>query len=184
MAEMNSEIKYGMEIFSQFVFSDRIPQKDKEEMILEAVRLGRERADEVRKEFGNKTSRQLLTEFGIEIQMEDGKQDSSEDYVKFAEFYSKKGKILLNRKALKRLGRKMNPGLAEEIILCHELYHYFEVNRWGRTGDQFIRKVKLFGWIPVNRRMLPAAEIAANSFSKTFLHLDFNPQIIETYYFE
>ncbi len=183
MADTDSEVKWGMKIFDQFAFGERLPEAEKKGMILEAIQLGKNRAKEIRGEFGKRSCRELFRQFGVEIQLESSKRGTNEDYVKFAEFYPKSKKIILNGSALKRLNRKLDSGLAEEIILCHELYHYFEMERWGRTGEQFIRTVKLFGWIPVKRRMIPAAEAAANSFSKEFLQLDFDPQIIEEYYF-
>lgn len=184
MAEMIPEYKQEQEIFNQFVFADCLEENDKIRIIRESIELGTLRAEEIKKEFGSCDPKDLLSALGILLEYETQKQSLNENYVKFAEFYAKSKVIRINEPAVRKLDQKMKPGLAEDIVLCHELYHYFEMARWGRTSEQFIRTVKLFGVIPVKRRMLPASELAANSFTKTYLGLDFNPQIIEEYYFE
>ncbi|MBT9779619.1 hypothetical protein GPL15_24370 [Clostridium sp. MCC353] len=184
MAEMIPEYKTELEIFNQFVFADNLENGDKLQIIQEALELGALQAEEIRKEFGLQMPKALLESLGIRVEYETGAQKLNENYVKFAEFYAKTKVIRLNGPAVKKLDHKMKKGLAEDIILCHELYHYFELARWGRASERFIRTVKLFGLIPVKRRMLPASELAANSFTKTYLGLDFNPQIIEKYYFD
>lgn len=55
--------------------------------------------------------------------------------------------------------------------------------RWGRTGELFKRPVRLFGVIPVKRRLLPAEETAANAFARKYMGLEFEPQELETLYF-
>ena len=97
-------------------------------------------------------------------------------YVKFAEFQVKQNHILRNREALHRIGLHMDINTAQEIILGHELYHLFEGRRWGDTSADFVRTVKLFGVIPVKRRMLTVSEIAAGSFTKELTGLSFEPR--------
>lgn len=173
-----------MELFHQYVFDSQLTENEKLEIVTEAIRLGRERAEQIKMEFGGRKPEEILKEMGISIVKEQERKIYNPDYVKFAEFYSKKGEIRLNADALKKLDKKLKPGLAKEIVLCHELYHYFETSRWGKTADLFVRNVKLFGRIPAKRRMLPAVEIAADSFAKSYLNLDFDPRSIETFYFE
>lgn len=184
MAGIDEKTAAGMEIFRQFVFDGQLTEAEKKKIITEADRLGRERAQQIRMEFGDRDPEELLKEAGIEVISEGGTSKYNSDYVKFAEFYAKKGQIRLNAYAVRKLDKKLEPGLAKNIILCHELYHYFEISRWGNTSDLFVRTVRLFGWIPARRRILPAAEIAADSFAETYLKLDFNPRKIEALYFE
>lgn len=184
MEEHNSGTEAAMKIFNQFVFADCLAEEDKTEIIEEAMSFGQRRAQEIRAEFGEITSEQILKNQGILIVEENKKNGWSDDYVKFAEYYTKTSEIRLNMEALKKVGEHMDVQIAREIVLSHELYHYFEYKRWGDTAKLFIRDVKLFGWIPVKRKMLPAAEIAANSFTRQFLGLDFAPQTIEEYYFK
>lgn len=184
MAEMIPGYKRELEIFNQFVFADNLEMEDKLQIIKECLEIGASQAEEIRKEFGLQRPKALLETLGIRVEYETSTQKLNTDYVKFAEFYEKTKVIRLNGQAVKKLDKRMKKGLAEDIILCHELYHYFEAVRWGRASGRFIRSVKLFGLIPAKRRMLPASELAANSFTKTYLGLDFNPQIIEEYYFD
>lgn len=184
MMKTVSEIDSGMEIFNQFVFANSLIEEERLEIIQAAIRLGKIHAKQILDEYGKQSPRMLLEKLGVEIESEREKQHFNNNYVKFAEYYAKSGIIYLNMEAIQTLSRKISYKMAEDIILCHELYHHFEITRWGLTSEKFIRTVKLFGVIPVKRKMLPSAEIAANSFTKTYLDLEFNPQIIERLYFE
>lgn len=179
-----SETEAARAIFDQFVYADSLPLEEKEDIIRQAISLGQMRAEEIRQEFGSIEVEQFLKSQGITILEEQEKRNPGRDYVKFAEYYGKTGEIHLNVTALEAIKPKIAPALSREIVLSHELYHYFEYKRWGDTSSLFIRKLRLFGRIPVKRRMLPAAEIAANSFTKQLLKLEFEPKVIETYYFE
>lgn len=184
MDEMVSEAAMGLKIFDQFVFGGQLTTEERMSIVEESIRIGKQRAEQVRKEFGNQEPVQILSDMGIRIVEEKERKTLNLDYVKLAEFYVKAGEIRLNADALERIGEKIDSGLAKKIILSHELYHFFEITRWGRTADLFVKRVRLFGWIPVKRKMLPAAEIAADSFAKAYLGLSIHPRIIEAYYFE
>ena len=182
MIKTVSEADAGMEIFNQFVFADSLTENEKVDMIQSAMELGRDYAKQIEKEYGKQRPKEFLKALGIEIVPENDRQGTNWDYVKFAEYYAKSGQIRLNTAAIEKISGKIRPELAEDIILCHELY--FETTRWGLTSERFVRIVKMFGMIPVKRKMLPAAEIAANSFTRAYLGLDFHPQVIEALYFE
>lgn len=183
MVKAVSEIDTGIEIFNQFVFGNSLTEAEKLEIIQSAIQLGKSRAEQILDEYGKQRLKIFLEKLGIEIKLRREKQTYN-NYVKFAEYYAKTGTVHLNVDAVQKLSRKIPYEMAEDIILCHELYHYFEMTKWGLTSERFIRTVKMFGVIPVKRKMLPAAEVAANSFTKTYLKLEFNPQIIEVLYFE
>lgn len=180
----SEEIEAGMEIFQQFIFADRMSEEEMLSLIFSAITLGKDHADQIIEEFGVQKPRILLKQLGVQMKQEELPLTLQNEYVKFAEFSPKSNRIFLNQGALQKLSEKIPVDLAEDIILCHELYHYFEVNQWGLTSEYFMKTVKLFGIFPVRRKMLPAAEIAANSFTKTYLDLDFHPQIIEKLYFQ
>lgn len=184
MIDTISEVESGLELFKQFTFTDNMPEEEKLEIIDSAISLGRDYAEQIAEEFGNQKPRELLKHFGVQVKDEEAKQDANASFVKFAEYYAKSGIILLNRQAIKKIDSKLRSELAEDIVLGHELFHYFEANRWGFTSERYIRSVKLFGVVPVKRKILSAAEIAANSFTKKYLNLDFNPKMIEKIYFE
>lgn len=178
-----SERENALSIFNQFVFADSIERDEKLFMAEEALRIGRERGREIRREFPDISVQEILRCQGVSIHEEGQDRGWGQDYVKFAEFHVKQNRILLNREALHRIGRHMDINTAREIILGHELYHLFECRRWGDTSAGFVRTVKLFGVIPVKHRMLPVSEIAAGSFTKELLGLSFEPRQIEDLYF-
>ncbi|WP_024296255.1 hypothetical protein [Lacrimispora indolis] len=184
MAQEYSRVeKSGLQMFERFEYTKSLPEQEKIEIIREAVRFGEKRADELKAEFRSAVPSQILNMQGILILEENDKDNTRPNFVKFAEFHVKQKKVLLNSQVLRIISRQMERDLVKEIILCHEMYHYFEMFRWGRTGDSFKRKVKLFQMIPVTRRILPAEEIAANAFTKAYLKLEFEPQELEQIYF-
>lgn len=184
LADGSQAQELGLRMFDRFEYTKALEQQEKLEIIEQAMEMGRTRAGEIRTEFQTDYSRKILLGLGISIVEEVEKDKYNTEFVKFAEYCVKQKKILINLQALRVLGKKMNSELAEEIILCHELYHYFERERWGKTSESFRRKVRLFSAIPVRRGIMPAGEIAANAFAKEFLKLDFEPQMIERIYFE
>ena len=184
MAQEYSRVeKSGLQMFERFEYTNSLPEQEKIEIIREAVRLGEKRAGELKAEFRSAVPSQILNMKGILILEENDKDNTCPNFVKFAEFHAKQKKVLLNSQVIRIISRQIERDLVKEIILCHEMYHYFEMFRWGRTGDSFKRKVKLFQMIPVTRRILPAEEIAANAFTKAYLKLEFEPQELEQIYF-
>ena len=184
MAKLSQEAwGFGMLLFDQFIYTSRMEEAQKKEIIQEADELGAKRAEEIRGIYKTGGAEGILKQLGVVI-IRENERRGQERFVRFAEFYPKNKKICLNGAVLDRLGKKMDKKLAREIILCHELYHYFEVFSWGKTSRCFRRKVRLFGKIPVTREILPAAEIAANAFCRTLLRLEFEPQMIEQLYWE
>lgn len=185
MAQEYSRVeKSGLQMFERFEYTKSLPDQEKIEIIRAAVRLGEKRAGELKDEFRSASPSQILIMQGIRILEEDDRDNTRPDFVKFAEFHVKQKKVLLNSQVLGAVSLQMERKLVKEMILCHEMYHYFEMFRWGRTGDSFKRKVKLFQMIPVTRRILPAEEIAANAFTKAYLKLEFEPQELEQIYFK
>ena len=182
MVRGKTDEEIGLMAFTQFAYCDALDLAEKQRIVKEAIALGCDRAAEIEQEYG--LPKEIFHSVGIKIEDEKERNDSQKNYVKFAEYHVKTGKVYLNRAAIKKIDQELEPGQAERIVLCHELYHFFEAKRWGSTAGLFVRDVKLFGWIPTKRKILPAAEIAANSFTKQYLNLEFNPQIIEDYYFD
>lgn len=184
MAEISREaLELGLGLFEQFIYTERMAPEEKRQIIYEADRIGSRRAEEIREEFGNDRAEDILKKLGVSV-VEEREGMVQEKYVHFAQFLPKAREIRLNEAALDRLGNHMERKQAREIILCHELYHYFEVFRWGKTSLKFKRSVRLFGRLPVRRQILPAAEIAANAFVRRMLELNFEPQKIEQFYWE
>lgn len=185
MAQEYSNVEEsGLQMFERFEYTKSLSEQEKIEIIREAVQLGEKRAGELRDEFRSAVPSQILNKVGILIIEKNDKDNTRPNFVKFAEFHVKQKKVVLNSHVLRAVSPQMERDLVKEIILCHEMYHYFEMFRWGRTGDSFKRKVKLFQVISVTRRILPAEEIAANAFTKAYLNLEFEPQELERIYFK
>lgn len=174
----------AMKYFNLSVYGDFLTEEEKRKIAMNAILLGKSRALEIRKEWGNCSAGELAADLGIRVKEEIRRNGWDRDFVKFGEYYKKGKEIRLNTEAILIVGRAMEVETVREIVLSHELYHHFECTRWGVTADEFVRKVKIFRCIPVRRKMLPAGEIAADSFTKEFLSLEYSPGIIEEYYFE
>ncbi|MCI8664474.1 MAG: hypothetical protein HFG69_14700 [Hungatella sp.] len=174
----------AMKYFNLSVYGDLLAREDKETIAMDAILLGKSRALEIRKEAGPCSARQLIQALGIAVREEHGRRGWDRDFVKFGEYLARTKEIRLNMEAIGVVGRTMGTELVREIVLSHELYHHFECTRWGFTSERFVRELKIFSCIPVKRKILPAAEIAAGEFTREFLSLDYRPGIIEECYFE
>ena len=182
--ELSRVLESGLLMFERFEYTKSLSEQEKIEIIRAAVQLGEQRAEELKAEFSLALPSRILNKQGIVVLEKNDKDNTRPNFVKFAEYHVKQKKVLLNSQVLRIVSQQIERSLVKEIILCHEMYHYFELYRWGRTGDSFKRKVRLFQTIPVTRRILPAEEIAANAFTKAYLSLEFEPQELERIYFK
>ena len=61
-----------------------------------------------------------------------------------------------------------------DMCLAHEFFHHLERCQFGSTGRIIRYRSKLFGILPYRRRSGTASEIAAHTFVKHLLELEFS----------
>ena len=172
----------GESIFRAFPYAEKIPADQRDELARKADERGQLRAAELAAEYAGLKPSEIAAENGISV-VNETSEKANDRFVKFAEFHVKNKKILLNQNAVAYLEEALAPPMATEIILCHELFHFFEHTRWGDLSKEYSFTDTLPMGIKVKRSILPMSEIAANGFTRTLLQLSFQPKVIEKIYF-
>jgi hypothetical protein len=104
----------------------------------------------------------------------------NQKFTKFAEYYVKSKKMYINYDVVKKIEISLNIKGVNEILIAHELFHHYEVEELGRINRRYKINVKLLGIINVKYSLLAMSEIAANSFAKNLLNLQFEPKMLES----
>lgn len=66
-----------------------------------------------------------------------------------------------------------------EILLAHELFHYYEFHQKDLPINQMLVPIYRFGIIPCKTKLISIGEIAAMEFTKTLLDLPFSPYLLD-----
>lgn len=184
LLKLNDE-EWGLYAFSRDPLQGKLKDEEKRELILEANQCGSEQALKLKKEFGERTVKEYADLLKIRIVREDS--EGSDNYIVFAKFnYPDKATIYSgNVKKVEKLieenemGELLGNVDIESMLLAHEMYHYFE------EGDKDIytktKKIELWKLGPVRykSRLAALSEIAAMSFARELLNLDYNPYLFD-----
>ncbi len=180
-----NDFEWGLYAFSRDPVGGKITNEQKEEMIFDANRCGTEQAQKLEKEFGKKSVGEYARDLKVQVTVEDS--DGSDNYIVFAKFnYPNKVTIYSgNVKKVEKLieendmGQMLGNVNIESMLLAHEMFHYFE----ERDKDIYTKNKKLELWklgpIRYKTHLTALSEIAAMSFTRELLHLDYNPYIFD-----
>lgn len=176
---------YVYNLYSTFEdpINKKINKKDREEIILESHKIGYELANKILLKSPDKSVTDHIKENDIKLTIEEKQENTN--LVHFGTYESGglitlfKGNILKSMPLLRK--EEINDISIDEIteiILAHELFHYFEDKYPDMyTNEKEIKLWKLGPYIHYSKLICPS-EIAAMSFTKKLLNLDFNPKSI------
>ena len=151
--------------------------------ILRSLEIGHEVADK----YKDKDIFKLYKDNGIDIEYS---QNSGSFYkVKFrAQFEwgkGKKSKVIIYKDSIKELAdiSGISEDLSLKIHLCHEFFHYLELSN-NRVVSEELDSVVTMKFICLERKanISRCSEIAAHSFTKRLLKLDYIPNIYDYKY--
>ncbi|HBG76137.1 MAG TPA: hypothetical protein DDW86_04180 [Clostridiales bacterium] len=171
-----------LERFNQYPYSKLLDQQKRELVFAEAKNIGENNASRIYNEFGSRDPFYIAHQEQVSITF-DVHDDVNADYVKFAEYHAKKKNIVLNEKSIEIIAKSYDKGVVENLILTHELFHHFEVSRWGLTSKKFKVPVVYFGLFRIGRPVLAASEIAADAFAQTLNNTAISAANLENAYF-
>ena len=180
-----NDFEWGLYAFSRDPLGGKLTNEQKKEIIFEANKCGTEQAQKLEKEFGKKSVKEYAQKLNVQITLKDS--DGTDDYIVFAKFnYPNKVTIYSgNVKKVEKLieendmGRMLGQVDIESMLLAHEMYHYCEEsNKEIYTKTKKIVLWKL-GPIQYKSHLSALSEIAAMSFTRELLHLDYNPYIFD-----
>lgn len=180
-----NDFEWGLYAFSRDPLNGKLNLEEKKELIDEANRCGAEQAKRLKTRFGENRAKEYANLLKLKVIYDDGY--GSDNYIVFAKFnypdkitiYTgnvKKVEKLIDENNLRSLLGQTD---IESVLLAHEMYHYFE------EGDTEIytktKKIELWrlGSIRYKSKLTALSEIAAMSFARELLHLNYNPYVFD-----
>ncbi len=170
-------------IFASFSYTKELPEEQVNNLIIEGIGLGNRLAQEIKARYPGLVPSQIASKCGVKVLYDDSEKNNPR-YVKFAEYHVKKNEIHLNGNVIRFLDKLLQTDDTAEIIIAHELFHYYEMAEFGLISKKYSFKRKIFGFLEIIQSLLPMSEIAASSFSKVLAGISFEPKILEKMYFD
>lgn len=180
-----NDFEWGMYAFSRDPLEGKLSVEEKRELIIQANKCGAEQAEKLKMQFGVKSVKEYAKKLKIQIIREDS--DGSDNYIVFAKFnYPDKATIYSgNVKKVEKLieengmGKLLGHVNIESMLLAHEMYHYFEESDKGI----FTKTKKIVLWklgsLQYKSKLVALSEIAAMSFARELLNLNYNPYLFD-----
>lgn len=180
-----NDMEWGKYIFSRDPLNRKVNPKQRMDMIRNAMQCGKEKAAELRKQFGNLSVSDYAKKLDLKISFEDSY--GSENYIVFARFnYPDKVTIYkgnvdkVNKLILEHdMQDMMEHVIVENVLLAHEMFHFLE------EKDNFIytrtEKIELWkiGPFHYQSKLMAIGEIAAMAFARELNGISYNPYLFD-----
>lgn len=166
-------------------YFNKLSNEEVKYYISESIRLGKNLSKSLRE----KDIEALLKENGIEIEVIKGKDENLSLRAEI-EFSKEIKKIKIYEDSIidvynntKNHRFNLNKEDIYKIHLAHEFYHFLEY-KYNIFTNERLKKITLFKLGPFKREstILMTREIAAHSFCKEILKLDFHPKLLDYMY--
>lgn len=176
------EDKWDRYILRQDLFYRYYTEEMRHAIITGAKEAGKKKTHEIMGE-GHVSPGTLACESELDVRVSGEEEFLMPDSVNFAEYHD--GRIKISKKLLDALDKNkevIHDVLGEfspyDVLLCHELYHYYEEERPETENAGLSLKVKMMPF--VTKRVSPesAGEIAAYEFAKQMTGIRFHPYIL------
>lgn len=165
-----------LELADDAVFSG-LPEADKLKSIREALQSGDEIAGKVIAEYRSQDPRKIAALLGIRIFGEEKKGLVRSEYRRTTQ------EIVISRRFHDKLRRQVHvPELSErllKIVVAHELFHYFELERFGEVYKKFRFKVWSLGPFSNYKMIKGLSEVAAQAFTQALLGIELTPEVFD-----
>ncbi|MDT2612918.1 hypothetical protein [Enterococcus dongliensis] len=164
-------------------FFEKIPSEDYRRLIYESQKCGKLVAEDVINKFPTATLDEIVSKLGIELVFSEMTVDKNFTSVGY---FESPNKIVVNSTLKEKdyffeeIGLSwFNYDFWKEIVIAHELFHFFQEKNTNTFIDQY--KISLWHLGPYQNKtkLLSLGEIAAMSFAKKLLALDFYPGFLE-----
>lgn len=174
---------YGLHSTYEDPISGKIKDVDREEVVIKSTEVGKKLAQKTMLENPRMSVEELIHANDVELVIKEEAEDT--EFVYFGTYDSdgpitlftgniEKSEALLKAKKIDWLSIEE----VHEIVLAHELFHYYEdVYPELYTNIKEIKLWKLGPYTHYSKLICPG-EIAAMAFTKELLALDFNPEAI------
>lgn len=162
----------------------KIPKGEEEEIIDNSISCGEEEARKLKEKYSHLTIGDLAKSLGINLEYKD--KQGALDFVYFGLFEAPNNITIYDgniNEAVNLLEElKIHDFHVDfrDIVLAHEIFHFIEEHDQSLYTNT--RKVKLWSLGRLyshSSNLICTGEIAAMSFSRTLLNLDFDPNILD-----
>ena len=149
----------------------KIPERDRSVIVERAWQKGCQAAREIYEKYkGCMDFKKILEESGLTVTVKDV------DYVAgtkryFSDYVSGKKTVTLYLKSVQMWAEQNSLDLAEaeNLILCHEYFHFLEMNQIGRTSKDYQVPMLKLGPLKIGQTGIHAlSEIGAHAFAHTY----------------
>lgn len=161
----------------------KIPKGEEEEIIENSILCGVEEAKKLRQKYGDLSILEIARNLGIKVEYKD--KQGALDFVYFGLFetpnniFIYEGNIREAVSLLEELKIDFHVDF-RDIVLAHEIFHFIEEqDKSLYTNTRRIELWSLGGLYTHTSKLVCTGEIAAMSFSRTLLNLDFDPNILD-----
>lgn len=176
---------WGLYTFKRDPLCNKITSEEKIGMIEKANKCGIDKAIELRESFGNKTCREYAAKLGLDIS--EIEERNTDDYILFAKFNApnkisicknnvETAKEMVKRENISALIDDVN---IEDVLIAHEMFHFLE----GQDKNIYTKNEKIKLWnigpIKYHSGVVALGEIAAMSFAKELLMLNYYPNLFD-----
>lgn len=168
----------------------KITKELKEKLLYNTHLCGKSLAEEVKSEYGNTIPSVLAEKLGLEVfyvQVEDDGATDGGNYNMFACYYEPNQVKIFNKTVKDATELIKNFELDEilgevqilEILMAHEIYHYFEYTRKDLYTNQKLLTLWKLGKYKNVSKLVSLNEIGAMEFTKDLLGLPYSPYIFD-----
>lgn len=165
-----------LELAEDELFS-ALPEEEKLATIREVLKSGDEIASQVIGEFKSNDPRKIAGLLGIRIFGDEKKGLVRSEYRRATK------EIAISRLFHDKLRRQVHvPELSErllKIVVSHELFHYFELERFGEVYKKFRFKSWEVGPFASHKQIKGLSEVAAQAFTQTLLGIELTPEVFD-----
>ena len=165
-----------LELADDEVFA-RLPEKEKLAAIREVLKSGDEIAKKVIDEYRSNDPRKIAALLGIRIFGEEKKGLVRSEYRRATK------EIVISRRFHDKLRHQVHvPELSErllKIVVAHELFHYFELERFGEVYKKYRFKAWEVGPFATYKMVKGLSDVAAQAFTQTLLEIELTPEVFD-----
>jgi len=190
---VNKLINIKDEVFCRYAIENdllyrKIKEEDYDELILKSIECGESYALKIIEETGTNNVKKMVNELGLMLNELENSPEATR--ILFASFTTP-NKITLMKNPLEKIDslmkneseeikKKFNSEKISDILLAHEMFHFIE-NKYKASIYTQNKKILLWKFLKFenNSNLRVLSEIAAMSFAKTILEIDYSPFILD-----
>ncbi len=179
-----SDFDIYMDMLDKDISSHRLSKEIKKEIIEKSILVAEEYYKKLVKEYGMCNITKYVYRLGVPI---DYVREKPTKYYSYIGLFKEKTKtITVNLETILQikhitsqfgLDDIVDINMIKDVVIAHELFHYFELMNPSIYTNQKIIDAKIFGIIKTKSKLLVAGEVAAIHFSKLITNLKHTPLV-------